>query len=274
MADTMLQHGHALPGAALASDRMPGHWLLARLGKRVLRPGGRELTDRLLAALAIGPGDDVVELAPGLGATTELVLARDPASYVGVDRDPAASARVARISAGPRRSVIQASAAETGLPDGCADVAFGEAYLTMQPASQKERILTELARIVRPGGRIGIHEIALRPDDLDPAVRGRITADLTGEIKVHVSPLTVAEWSALLDGAGFDVRVRERAPLHLLEPRRLVADEGWLGAIRFMGRVAVRRDARRRVLAMRSVMRRHGEHLEACAMVATRRSPS
>ena len=29
-----------IPGNELAVDRMPGHWLLARMGKRVLRPGG------------------------------------------------------------------------------------------------------------------------------------------------------------------------------------------------------------------------------------------
>ena len=33
-----------LPGVELAAGKMPGHWLLARLGKRVLRPGGLELT--------------------------------------------------------------------------------------------------------------------------------------------------------------------------------------------------------------------------------------
>jgi len=29
-----------LPGSDLDVAKMPGHWLLARLGKRVLRPGG------------------------------------------------------------------------------------------------------------------------------------------------------------------------------------------------------------------------------------------
>jgi hypothetical protein len=33
-----------LPGSELDVSRIPGHWLLARLGKRVLRPGGLELT--------------------------------------------------------------------------------------------------------------------------------------------------------------------------------------------------------------------------------------
>ena len=29
-----------LPGSEMAASKMPGHWLLARLGKRVLRPAG------------------------------------------------------------------------------------------------------------------------------------------------------------------------------------------------------------------------------------------
>lgn len=43
-------------------DKMPGHWLLARMGKPVLRPGGRELTEEMLRQVEIGPSDDVVEL--------------------------------------------------------------------------------------------------------------------------------------------------------------------------------------------------------------------
>ncbi len=260
-----------IPGQAVPVDRMPGHWLLARLGKRVLRPGGRELTDRLLGALAIGPDDDVVELAPGLGSTTELVLARHPATYVGVDRDPVSARRVAHVVAGPGRSVVEASAAATGLDDDSADVAFGEAYLTMQPQSQKERIVAELARIVRPGGRVGLHEVAFRPDDLDERTSDGIRDALTGAIKVHVSPLALAGWSDLLDRAGFDVRDRFTAPLHLLEPRRLVADEGVAGAARFVGNVVRDTDARKRVVAMRSAMRTNAEHLQACVVVAERR---
>ena len=101
-----------LPAQSVPVERMPGHWLLARLGKRVLRPGGRELTDRLLAGLSIGSADDVVEVAPGLGSTTELVLAAQPRSYVGVDRDPVSARRVAEAVEGPGRRVVAASAAD------------------------------------------------------------------------------------------------------------------------------------------------------------------
>ena len=30
-------------------NQKQGHWILAKLGKRVLRPGGRELTEKLIA---------------------------------------------------------------------------------------------------------------------------------------------------------------------------------------------------------------------------------
>ena len=55
----------ATPGGGLQYSRMPGHWLLARMGKRVLRPGGIELTRQMLDALNIRESDDVVEFAPG-----------------------------------------------------------------------------------------------------------------------------------------------------------------------------------------------------------------
>jgi hypothetical protein len=75
------------------AEIMPGHLLLARLGKRVLRPGGLELTRQLLEELAIDASDDVIEFAPGLGVTAHLTLARRPRSYTAVERDREAAAR-------------------------------------------------------------------------------------------------------------------------------------------------------------------------------------
>lgn len=251
---------------------MPGHWLLARLGKRVLRPGGRELTDELLAALDISNRDDVVELAPGLGSTTRLVLDRNPSSYIGVDRDEASAELVSQFARGLDRRVVNASASDTGLPDASADVVFGEAYLTMQPAGQKAKILAELARVARPGARLGIHEVAFAPDDIEPDEADRIAAALRSSIKVNVTPLPLAGWRLALDDAGFDVERVFTNPLHLLEPRRLVADEGVAGAVRFASRVARDRAARARVLSMRRAMHDNAEHLQACAIVAVRRT--
>ncbi|MCB9402880.1 MAG: class I SAM-dependent methyltransferase [Microthrixaceae bacterium] len=272
--DPVDHHGHEelIPGAGLAADRVAGHWLLARLGKRVLRPGGRELTQKMLDALAVSPRDDVVELAPGMGITTSQVLAANPASYVGVDRDEVVVERMTSQMNGSSRRAVNGSASDTGLPDRCADVVFGEAYLTMQGAKQKNRILAELARISRPGARLGLHEVAFAPDDVTEADAERAAHDLQSTIKVNVTPLTIAGWRKLLDEAGFDVSHCSTAPLHLLEPRRLVADEGITGAARFVANVIKDKPARERVMSMRKAMRDNAEHLQAVTMTAIRRS--
>ena len=57
-----------LPYADRPVATAPGHWVLARAGKRVLRPGGAALTAAMLDHARL-PGSDVVELAPGLGRT-------------------------------------------------------------------------------------------------------------------------------------------------------------------------------------------------------------
>lgn len=80
-----------LPGSELDVAKMPGHWLLARLGKRVLRPGGLKLTRALLDGLAIGPDDEVVEFAPGLGVTDRMILQRKSHRFTGVERDARAA---------------------------------------------------------------------------------------------------------------------------------------------------------------------------------------
>lgn len=265
---------HALPGSALEADRMPGHWLLARMGKTVLRPGGVEMTTHLLDGLGIGSADDVVEVAPGLGATTRRVLAAEPATYTGVDRDPHAAGLVGDLMTGDHRRVVQASAQDTGLDDASADVVFGEAYLTMQPDSLKHRIVAELTRVLRPGGRFALHEIAFAPADIDDATRERVRSEMSSTIKVNVSPMSITGWDALLSEHGLVVQDRFQLPLHLLEPRRLIADEGLVGAARFVANVARDRPARQRVKSMRSVMRANRSHLQAYGVVATRVGPT
>ena len=55
------------PGEHLDVSKMPIFMLLARLGKRTLRPGGMELTRQMLELLDVQRSDEVVEFAPGLG---------------------------------------------------------------------------------------------------------------------------------------------------------------------------------------------------------------
>ncbi len=260
------QAGCALPFADRADDAVQGHWLLARLGKRVLRPGGVELTRILLERAGVADRD-VVELAPGLGRTAAEIIARRPGSYLGVERDPRPRTPRGRLSPG-NGDVRVADAADTGLPDACADVVVGEAMLTMQSDKSKDAIVAEAARILRPGGRYAIHELALTPDDLPDHPKADIRRALATSIKVNARPLTVAEWRALLADHDLVVDHVATAPMALSQPRRIISEEGPVGALRFAKNILTRHDARRRVLHMRRTFRQNRRQLTAVAIVA------
>ncbi|NMO52830.1 class I SAM-dependent methyltransferase [Actinoplanes sp. TBRC 11911] len=248
-----------------------GYGLLARLGKRVLRPGGAELTETLLARAEL-TGSDVVELAIGRARTTREILDRHPHSYVGIDNDPDAIAAARR--ALPRQgSFLVTDAASTGLPDACADVVIGEAMLTMQGDHAKHAIVAEAARMLRPQGRYAIHELALTPDTIDDATKTTIRKALARSLRVNARPLTIVEWQALLARHGLVIDHVDAAPMALLQPRRVLADEGVAGTARFARNLLTHPDARRRVLAMRRTFRTHHTNLTAVAIVAHKAEP-
>ena len=259
-------------GEELDTTKMPGHWLLARLGKRVLRPGGRELTRRMLNGLRIKSSDDVVEFAPGLGFTAQLTLNRKPASYTAVERDETAANAVRRYLTRSNQTCLIGRAEETGLSDATATVVYGEAMLTMQTPSKKQQIVQEAARLIKPGGRYGIHELCLVPEDLDEDIKQEIQKALTDAIHVGARPLTVPEWRTLLESEGFIVHTEATAPMHLLEPNRLIQDEGFLGTLRFVWNVLRDDEARHRVATMRKVFQTYEENLAAVMLVAVKRN--
>ncbi|BBY79358.1 methyltransferase domain-containing protein [Mycolicibacterium pulveris] len=261
-----------LPLAQRSDADLPGHWLLARLGKRVLRPGGLELTTRMLGAARIG-GADVVELGPGLGRTARDIVARKPRSYVGVDDTAAATESVREVVAPVDGKVVVADAAETGLPGGSADVVIGEAMLTMQGDKAKRAIVEEAFRVLRPGGRYAIHELGLKPDSIAQETKDEIRRGMSRAIKVNARPLTAGEWVRLLTDAGFTDVTIDYAPMALLNPTRVLADEGPLGALRIVGNLIRRPAARRRVVDMRRTFQKYRDSLTAVSVVGVVPAP-
>jgi hypothetical protein len=246
---------------------MPAHWLLARLGKKVMRPGGTILTEAMLAGLAIGPSDDVVDLAPALGDTVRRVEASRPASFRGVERGEAEAERASRLGGGTYECVA-AKPEATGLPAGSASVVYGEACLSLETDDTKRRILAEAARLLRSGGRLGLHELLLTPDDIAPDAKRRIETELTRSVRVRARPLTLAEWTGLLDEAGFKVRHVTPAPMLLLAPLSVLRDEGVGGALTIAGRIVRQPVVLRRVADLWRTMHRERRHLGAVAIVA------
>ncbi|WP_151550004.1 MULTISPECIES: class I SAM-dependent methyltransferase [Corynebacterium] len=254
----------SMPRKGPAEKYLQGHWLLASMGKRVLRPGGIELTTRLIEAAQPTSSDRIVELGPGVGRTAEILLAAHPRSYRGVDPNPEGSAQLAEVLRGhPEAEQVVADARSHELPDGSADLVVGEAMLTMLSTEDKKAVMERTYRLLAPGGRYAIHELAVSGDNAT-----EVSREISRSIKVGARPLPAEEWQQLLEEAGFEVVATDTSPMRLLEPSRIIADEGLGGALRFFFRVLRNPTARRRIMQMRSVFRRHREQLSAVAFVA------
>ncbi|WP_240544325.1 class I SAM-dependent methyltransferase [Bifidobacterium sp. SO4] len=271
MATTADIESSHMPQADRGAEHMQGHWVLAQLGKRVLRPGGEKLTKRMLAHVTI-TGKRVVEFAPGLGRTTRLILNAGPSGYTGVDRDGQVTKIIGPLAASVGGTCINADASQTGLPDESADVVIGEAMLTMQSERGKHAIISEAHRILKPGGLYAIHEMGLAPDDINESVKDSIRKDLARAIKVNARPLTASEWRSVLESEGFEVLWSGVEPMALLKVRRNLADEGIGGVLRIMRNVLTHPDLRARVLEMRRVFNTYGDALTGIAFVARRKA--
>lgn len=243
--------------------------ILAKIGKRVLRPGGRELTMQLIDSLAITETDKITEFAPGQGFTASLVVLKNPESYIGIERDGHhinALKHKVKSSGNTRIEFIQGDAEDTGLATGSRDKLFGEAMLSMHANQRKTRIIKEASRILKTGGLYAIHELELNIDDAEK--EKEIQKNLSQVSKVNARPITVSEWTKLLEDEGFEVIGIQRRPLRVLEPSRIIADEGFFQTLRIGFNVLTMPKVRKRVLEMRRTFKQHDKHLNAIAILA------
>ena len=245
-----------------------GHWMLAKLGKRVLRPGGRELTEKLIAGLQITPEDDIVEFAPGLGFTANIACGYRPKSYTGVDLNEEATTIARKRIKYDKAKIINANAAQSTLPDAYANKVYGEAMLTMQPLEQKKAIIAEAFRILKSGGYYGIHELGIAPDSVSEEIKEDIYRELSETIRVHARPMTALEWTALLEEQGFKIIKVEHNPMLLLERSRMIQDEGWLRVLLITFNLLRFPEIRKRVKKMKECFRKHRDNLDAVAIIA------
>jgi ubiquinone/menaquinone biosynthesis C-methylase UbiE len=113
--------------------------------------------DRLAAFLKIGPGNRIAEIGAGTG-----VLAAEMAGRVGLagavfatELNPERRAEIARRAAGlPQLAAVEAAPDATKLPFDCCDAIYMRAVLHHIEAP--DAYARELARAVRPGGRVGV----------------------------------------------------------------------------------------------------------------------
>jgi SAM-dependent methyltransferase len=97
-------------------------------------------------------GDDVLEVGPGPGLTTDLLRHR-VAKVTAVELDDALASALADRLAGTNVEVIHGDAGDTGLPAGRFSAATCFSMLHHVPSAEdQDRVLAEIERLLRPGG--------------------------------------------------------------------------------------------------------------------------
>ncbi|MGW0658366.1 methyltransferase domain-containing protein [Streptodolium elevatio] len=152
-------------GAAAASLGCGNPLTVADLreGETVLDLGSGGGIDVLLSAKRVGPTGRAI----GLDMTDEMLeSARRHAAEAGADNAVFVKGRIEEIP----------------LPDASVDVVVSNCVITL--STDKPRVCTEIARVLRPGGRLGISDLVADSDatptlDVDPTGCGitAITAD-------------------------------------------------------------------------------------------------
>jgi SAM-dependent methyltransferase len=245
-------------------------WPLARrMVVGLAEPGGPRMANRALDAAGLDDGSRVVELAPGLGLATETVLARDPRTWTAVEPDPLAAEhlRKARAARGglpipgreaptQTRHVVEAPVTDTGLEDGTATVVVIDSLLgTLADAGERRRVLAEAARMLRPGGRVAVHDLAWGEGGGDEA-RDDLAA-------AGIHPLTAAEVRADLEAAGLVVIGTLEGPLDLPAVMDVAKEAGPKIGLRVTREMALNGDVRSAALAGQQALPRRAVNLRA-----------
>ncbi|MET8797749.1 class I SAM-dependent methyltransferase [Nocardia sp. NPDC004568] len=116
----------------------------------------RRLLAEMVRMSGAGPGDDAVDIGCGPGKLVRSLGARVGArgSVAGVDPSASAVAYNQRRDDLPNHRYIQAPAQDLPLPDASVDVVTCTFVMHHIPEEHREAAISEMWRVLRPGGRL------------------------------------------------------------------------------------------------------------------------
>lgn len=166
-------------------------------GIETLHPGGFALTKRTAEVVGIRPGMKVLDVSSGRGTQAVYYAEEFGAEVTGIDiakeMVDAATTLAAEVGANDRVRFEQGDSQALPFADASFDIVINECAVGIPDDSQ--RVLDEMLRVVKPGGRIAIHESTWRRS---------LSVEEKDEIaeRYGTTPLEVAEWTKMLENAG------------------------------------------------------------------------
>lgn len=176
---------------------------------------------RVLEHAHLQPGEDVLDLGCGTGTLAVAAAESQPtARIVGLDADPAILERARGKAADAGADISFDEGLSTALPYGPAsfDVVLSTYFFHHLRDEDKQRTLSELMRVLRPGGRLVVGDLG-RPHD--PVMRFAVRATVQVlDGRRTTSANVEGKLPGFLAEAGFtevDVVDRLRAPIGSIE---------------------------------------------------------
>jgi ubiquinone/menaquinone biosynthesis C-methylase UbiE len=203
------RHRHRSAGTASAQETKDTKGLILSGGWRYdlhvwfidtfwFRGQGRVLRQRAVTLARLQPGDAVLDVGCGTGTLAMEVARRvgragRAGRVAGVDPSPEQIAR-ARSKAAGRHVPIEFQIGvieQLAFPDQTFDVVFSTLMMHHLPQSLKRQGLTEIARVLKPGGRLVLADFTHKQDRAGRAAR------------FHAGGSSMEELVALVSDAGF-----------------------------------------------------------------------
>ena len=198
--------------------------------------GSLEATETLLALCHISKDSYVLDVGCGVGATACWLAKRVGCRVVGVDILPKMVARsqerAQREKVAGRVEFKVADAQALPFEDNLFDAVLTES-VTAFPAD-KQKAVTEYARVTRPGGYVGLNETTWLKMPPPPEVVAWAAQDVGASVK----PLPPDEWAGLLEATGLKGIVKRTSPVDLKnEAQGILKRYGLGGMLCVMGRM-------------------------------------
>jgi ubiquinone/menaquinone biosynthesis C-methylase UbiE len=182
------------------------HDAVALILSESYHPGGLALTRRLADSLGLKRGELVADVASGPGTTAFLLAAEYGVIVDGIDLGPAAvaAANANAVQAGVDGRVMfrVGDAERLPLDDASVDAIVCECALCTFP--DKAMATAEMARVLKQGGRVGITDVTLDQDRLDPEL-----ATLAGWVACIADARPTAEYRRYLEQVGLEITLVE-----------------------------------------------------------------
>lgn len=168
--------------------------------------GGRPATVELCEQLGVTADMRVLDVGCGIGGTSRHLAATTGCRVTGIDLHPGfveVARTLTRWTGLDDRVDFEAGSA-LDLPHRTSSFDRAVMLHVGMNIADKARLFAEIARVLRPGGRLGIYDLVRRRE-------GEVTLPVPWASDDHHSHLgTEAEYRTALEGAGFEVRSRDR----------------------------------------------------------------